>query len=390
VKEIRIGLVGYRGIGKVHSLGYRSVRTFFHLDAVPVMKVLCGRDEEALKKAALGYGWESHSVDWREIIRRKDVDLIDICTPPFNHNEIAKEAAKAGKDIICEKPLARSLPEALEMLEAVYEHGVRHMTAFNYRCVPAVRLAKELIDSGEIGEVFQWRAHWLSDLLDPALPLSWFYQKEKSGSGALQDIGSHLVDLAHYLVGPVEEVSAVSQIFIPERLAEKPAGDKKKVDVEDAVQFIARFSNGAMGSFEASRVAGGYRDEFEIQVNGSKGTVRFNSKVLHKLEFYTTEDEKKRRGPHSIFVGNEQHPYGETMCPYGEVIGRNDLFIIQAYELLNALAKGVNPATSFLEGARCQAVLDAVLGSARRHEWSKPEYARIEQIKARGGTARGR
>jgi predicted dehydrogenase len=390
VKEIRIGLIGYKGIGKVHSLGYRSVRTFFALDAVPVMKVLCGRDEEAVKKAALGYGWQSHSTDWRELVQRKDIDLIDICTPPFNHHEIAREAAKAGKDIICEKPLARSLPEALEMLQAVYGHGVRHMTAFNYRCVPAVRLAKELIENGQIGEIFQWRAHWLSDLLDPALPLVWFYQKEKSGSGALQDTGSHIVDLAHYLVGPMEAVSAASQIFIPERPAEKPSGGRKKVDVEDAVQFIVRFSNGAIGSFEASRVSGGYRDEFEIQVNGSKGTVRFNSKVLYKLEFYTTEDDSKRRGSRSIFVGNEDHPYGEIMCPYGEVIGRNDLFIIQAYELLSALEKGVNPSTSFLEGARCQAVLDAVLDSARSREWIRPEYARIEEIRAGTGKARGR
>jgi predicted dehydrogenase len=386
VKEIRIGLIGYKGIGKVHSLGYRSVRTFFPLDAVPVMKVLCGSDEEAVKKAAVGYGWESHSADWRELVQRNDIDLIDICTPPFNHHEIAKEAAKAGKDIICEKPLARSLPEALEMLQAVYEHGVRHMTAFNYRCVPAIRLAKNLIENGEIGEIFQWRVHWLSDLLDPALPLVWFYQKEKSGGGALLDIGPHIVDLAHYLVGPVEEVCGASQIFVPERPAEKPLGGSKKVDVEDAVQFIVRFSKGAIGLFEASRVAGGYRDEFEFQVNGSKGTVRFNSKVLYKLEFYTTEDDKKRRGPRSIFVGSEEHPYGEAMSPYGEVIGRNDLFIIQAYELLNALEKGVNPSTSFLEGARCQAVLDAVLDSARSREWIKPEYARIEQVKA--GTER--
>jgi predicted dehydrogenase len=377
-KQIRIGLIGYRGIGKVHSLGYRSVRTFFNIDVEPVMKAICGRDEGSLKQAAAGYGWESFSTNWHELIERSDIDLIDICTPPHLHSGIAIEAAEMGKDVICEKPLARSLPEAVQMVETVYRHNVRHMTAFNYRCVPAIRLAKELIESGEIGEIYQWRAHWLSDLMDPELPLFWYFQRDKAGSGALQDIGSHIVDLAHFLVGRIDEVSSALEIFIPQRDVEGASKGKKEVDVEDAVQFLARFSNGAMGFFEASRVAGGYRDEFSVEVRGSKGTLRFNSKILYELLFYTTQDGTKLRGPRRIFVGNKEHPYQESICPFGEVIGRNDLFIIQAYELLKALVKGTNPSPSFADGGYCQAVLTAVLDSARDRQWRKPEYDRID------------
>lgn len=377
-KQIRIGLIGYRGIGKVHSHGYRSVLTFFNLDVVPVLKAICGRDAGSLKQAASGYGWESYSTNWHELIERNDIDLIDICTPPNLHSEIAIEAAKAGKNVICEKPLARSLPQAVQMIEAVYTHNVRHMTAFNYRCVPAVRLAKQLIEAGEIGDIYQWRAHWLSDLMDPGIPLRWFFQKDKAGSDALQDIGSHIIDLAHFLVRKIEEVSSVSKIFVFRRYIEGSLQENKEVDVEDAGQFIVSFSNGAIGTFEASRVAGGYRDEFTVEVCGSKGTLRFNSKILYELVFYTTRDEAKLRSPRKIFVGSKEHPYQESICPYGEVIGRNDLFIIQGYELLKALATGANPSPSFIDGGYCQAVLTAVLDSARDREWRRPAYDQIE------------
>jgi predicted dehydrogenase len=342
------------------------------------MKAICGRDEEGVQRAAEGYEWEWCSTDWRELIESTDIDLIDICTPPHLHKEIAVAAAAAGKDVVCEKPLARTLSEAVQMLEAVSSYRVRHATAFNYRCVPAIQLAREMIDSDEIGEILQWRAHWLSELMDPELPLSWFFQKEKAGSGALQDIGSHIIDLAHYLVGRIDGVSAVSKTFIPERYVEGPSRQKREVDVDDAVQFLARFSNGAIGSFEASRVAGGYRDEFNVEVHGSRGTIGFNSKILYELEFYTTNERAKVRGPRKIFVGSAVHPYQECLCPYGEVIGRNDLFIIQAYEILKALSAGVNPSPSFVEGGYCQAVMEAVLASAEDQEWKVPMYRQID------------
>lgn len=388
MKEIHIGLIGYKGIGKVHSHGYRSISTFFDINIFPVLKVICGRTEEAVRKSAKDHGWEEWSTDWQEVVQRDDIDLIDICTPNYLHSKIAIEAANTGKDVICEKPLATSFPEAIEMLKAVKENGVRHMTAFNYRCVPAIQLAKELINEGEIGQIYQWRARWLSDLVDPDLPMSWLFQKDKAGSGALGDIGSHLIDLAHYLVGEIEEVSALSKIFVSERLLEETANRKGLVDVDDAIQFIARFKNGAIGSFEASRFAGGHREEFDVELNGSQGSLYFNSNALNELRYYSSKEDRKKSGFRTIFVGNEKHPYNENICPYGEVIGRSDLFIIQAYELINALEKGVNPTPSFYEGAQCQAVIEAVLESSRNREWNKPAYSEIEALTGKGGESK--
>jgi len=380
MKAINIGLIGYRGIGKVHSHSYRNVSTFFDINVSPIPKVLCGQDEEAVKQSAKAYGWEEWSTEWQKVVQRDDIDLVVICTPNYLHSRIAIEAAKAGKDIICEKPLANSLSEAIEMLNAVRKHGVKHMTAFNFRCVPAIRLAKEFIHAGEIGQIYQWRARWLAEFIDHDLPLSWLFQKDKAGSGALGDIGSHLIDLAHYLVGEIEEVNALSTTFVSERFLEGGSTQKGSVDVDDAVQCIAKFKNGAIGGFEASRCAGGHREEFDFEINGSQGSLYFNASALNELKYYSSRDERKKQGFRTIFVGSEEHPYKEHICPYGEVIGRSDIFIIQAYELLSALEKGVNPTPSFYEGAQCQAVIEAVLESSQDREWKKPDYSKIVEV----------
>lgn len=378
MNEICIGLIGHKGIGKQHSHGYRSVRTYFDLDLLPILKVICGRNENAVIRAAKSYGWEEWSTDWREVLRRDDIDLIDICVPNYLHCEIAIKAAETGKDIICEKPLGRNFIEALEMLRVVHEKGVKHMTAFVFRCVPAIRLAKELINAGEIGEIQHWRARWLGSwFMDPSLPLSWNFQKEKAGSGASGDLGSHLIDLAHYLVGEIKECVGLTKTFVKERSVEASSTIRKHVDVDDATQFIVRFKNGAIGSFEANRFAGGHQEEFDIEISGNVGSVYFNSHFFNKLYIYSSRDTLSKRGVKTIFVGNKQHPYGENISPYGEIIGRNDLFIIQSYELLNALKQDINPTPSFYEGAQCQAVIEAVLESARERRWIEPDYAKI-------------
>jgi len=378
MRKIRIALIGYKGIGRMHSHGYRNVLTFFDLDAIPILKIICGRDRDSVCSARDKYGWEEWSTDWTEVVRRKDVDLVDVCTTNDLHCQISVAAAKAGKDVVCEKPLARNLGEVLEMVRAVQAARVRHMISFNYRFVPAVRLAKEIIEEGQIGEIHEWRARWLTELMDPTLPLSWFFQKDKAGYGASGDIGSHIIDLAQYLVGTVIEVASSSQILTHERPIEGGGGRMGRVDVDDAVQFLARFEHGAIGVFEASRCAGGYRDEFEIELNGSKGTLCFNSKILHELRYYSTMDDKRVRGFRTIFVGNEFHPYKESICPYGEIIGRSDVFIIQAYEILRALATGANLSPDFKDGARCQAVLEAVAASSISKKWEIPDYSQID------------
>lgn len=383
MERINIGLIGYKGIGKMHSHGYRNVSTFFDISTTPVLKLICGRTKEEVRKSAKEYGWEGWNTDWQEVVQRDDLDLIDICTPNYLHSQIAIEAARAGKHIICEKPLAMSFAEAIEMLKAATMNGIKHMTAFNFRCVPAIRLAKELINDGEIGDIYQWRAQWLSDLMDPGLPLRWLFQKDKAGSGALGDIGSHLIDLAHYLVGEIKEVNALSKTFISERPLEGTTNRKGLVEVDDAIQFIARFKNGAMGSFEASRCAGGHLEEFDVEINGSKGSLYFNSNALNELKYYSCKEDMKKRGFRSIFVGNEEHPYNENISPYGEVMGRSDLFIIQAYELISSLENGEDPAPTFYEGAQCQAVIEAVLKSSDEKQWRKPHYSQLKKIMER-------
>lgn len=377
---MKIGLIGYQGIGKMHSHGFKNVCTFFDLDVTPEMQVICGRNEQLVIKAAKQYGWDEWSTDWREVVGRPDIDLIDICTPPYLHAEIAIEAAKAGKHIICEKPLANSLHEALGMVKAVKEHGVKHMTAFNFRCVPAIRLAKSFIQSGELGEIYQWRGQWFSDLIDQSIPASWHFQKDKAGSGALGDIGSHLIDLSHYLVGHIDEICAVSSTFISERMQENRPAKKVHVDSDDAVQFIARFENGATGVFEATRCAGGHRDEFIIEINGSKGSLYFNSNKYNELSIYNAEENKKTQGIKTIFVGNQEHPYGESICPYGEILGRSDIFILQTFEFFKAIQSGIKPHPGFYEGAQCQAVVDAVINSASSKQWIAPDYKSIERL----------
>lgn len=379
-KEIRVGLVGYKFMGKAHSHAYKDLIMFFEPKAIPVMRAICGRNEEAVRQVAQKYGWESYETSWERMVERDDIDLIDISSPGDTHRDIAVAAAEKGKHILCEKPLANNLKEAKDMLKAVEKAGVKHMVGFNYRRVPAVGLAKKMIEEGKIGEIYHFRATYLQDwIVDPEFPLVWRLQKEKAGSGPHGDLNAHIIDLARYLVGEFDQVVGMSKTFIEERplpeevtgLAAKAGAKRGKVTVEDACLFLAKFKNGALGSFEATRFATGRKNYNRFEINGSKGSIVFNLEEMNVLEFYSREDPDYAQGFKRIMVTEGVHPYISAWWPPGHIIGYEHTFIHQAYDLMNALAEDRMPSPSFLDGVRCQEVLEAVEKSVQKGKWVK-------------------
>ncbi len=385
MKEIGIGLIGYKFMGKAHSHAYRDAGLFFDLPAVPVMKVLCGRSENPLKSAAKKLGWQEYETDWSKVVARKDIDLVDIATPQDSHRDIAVEAAKEGKTVLCEKPLASTLEDACEMVEAVEKYGVKHAVCFNYRKLPAIGLAKNLIEKGNLGRIYHMRAVYLQDwIIDPEFPLVWRLQKSVAGSGAHGDLNAHIIDMARYLVGEFEEVSGVSETFIKKRPLVKETGmletgieDKKKssgtgdVTVDDATLFLARFKNGALGSFESTRFAAGRKNGLKFEINGSKGSIVFNLENLNELDVYSTEDPEYARGFKTVIATDPSHPYAANWWPAGHIIGYGESFINLVADLLTAVSKGDNPSPNFYDGLKCQEVLSAVEKSAENGKWVK-------------------
>ncbi|MCM8776996.1 MAG: Gfo/Idh/MocA family oxidoreductase [Candidatus Omnitrophica bacterium] len=385
MKELNIGLIGYKFMGKAHSHAYKDVSIFFDLPVRPVMKVLCGRAEGALKVAADRYGWAEYETDWRKVVKRGDIDIIDITTPPNAHKDIAIAAAKEGKIIFCEKPLAATSKDAYQMVEAVEKYGVKHAICFNYRKLPAIGLAKKLINEGKLGKIYHIRAVYLQDwILDPDFPLVWRLEKKVAGSGSHGDLNAHLIDIARYLVGEFEEVVGMGETFIKERPLLKETGtletglkdkqkakEKGKVTVDDATLFLARFENGALGSFEATRFAAGRRNGQRFEINGSKGSIVFNLERLNELEFYSTEDTEYAQGFRTINVTEGCHPYAGNFWPAGHIIGYGESFINMVADLLVSIAKGKNPSPDFYDGLKCQEVLDAVSESIKRKRWVK-------------------
>jgi len=379
-KEIRIGLVGYKFMGKAHSNAYLNVARFFDLPAPPVMRALCGRSEAAVGEVARRWGWESVETDYRRLVARDDIDLIDIATPNNTHAKIALAAAKAGKHVVSEKPLAMNVAEAREMLRAVTKAGVRHMVWFNYRRIPAIALARKLIQQGELGRIFHIRAAYLQDwIVDPKFPLVWRLRKAVAGSGAHGDLNAHITDLARYLVGEFESVVGMSETFIKERPLETEAsglsargGRKKgKVTVDDAVLFLARFRNGAIGSFEATRFATGRKNGERLEINGEKGSLAFNFERMNELEFYSAKDPADRRGFKTILATEPTHPYMSAWWPPGHIIGYEHTFVNQAADLLTGIAGNKPLSPDFGDGLRCQQVLDAVVESSKTGRWVK-------------------
>jgi len=380
MQEVRVGMVGYKFMGKAHSHAYRDLPMFFPNVPRPVMSVICGRHEASVRAAAEQFGWASYVTDWRELVRRDDIDLIDINAPSDAHKEIALEAAAAGKHIFCEKPLALTLADAREMLAAAEQAGVKHMIGFNYRFAPAVQLAKKLVSEGRLGRIYHFRAWFLQDwLVDPEFPLVWRLTREVAGSGSHGDLGAHLIDLAHFLIGDMTEVVGMSDTFVRERplpasmtglsATGSSDGAKGEVTVDDATLFLARFENGALGSFEATRYASGHRCTNSFEINGSKGSVKFDFERMNELQVYFTDDDADVQGFRRVLATDPAHAYADAWWPPGHTIGYEHTFIHEVVELMEALRDNRSPVPSFHDGVRCQAVLEAVERSVAERRW---------------------
>jgi predicted dehydrogenase len=371
--EIGVGLVGYKFMGRAHSNAYRQVARFFDLELSPRMRAICGRDEASVKDAANSLGWDSYETDYERLLERDDIGLVDVATPGNTHHEMAIAALEAGKHVLCEKPLANTLEESREMLDASRRAGTVNMVCFNYRRAPAVQLAKQLIEEGRLGEIRHWRAAYLQDfILDPELPLIWRFRRDVAGSGALGDIGAHIIDLAHFLVGPIAEVVGATETFIKERPLEGPGGGTGEVTVDDAAAFLARFENGAMGTFEATRLAPGRRNHNSFEINGSRGSLAFDLERMNELSVYFEDDAPDVKGFRTVLVTEPDHPFMGAWWPPGHIIGYEHTFVHTIKDLLEGIAAGKSPAPSFDDGYRCQAVLDAVERSVESRSWTEP------------------
>jgi predicted dehydrogenase len=379
-KKINVGLVGYQFMGKAHSNAYRQVSRFFaDMEAEPVLKAICGRNEDRVKAAADKFGFEGYETDYRKLLERDDIDLIDVVTPGNSHAEIAVAAAQAGKMLVCEKPLANTVPEAEAMVNAVRENNVPNAVCFNYRRVPAVALAKKMIEEGRLGKIYHFRGTYLQDwIIDPNMPLVWRLVGDIAGSGSHGDLNAHLIDTALYLIGPIVEVNGMLDTFIKQRpkLAEsddrlggKASSEMGEVTVDDSSIFLARFENGAVGTFEATRMAAGRKNYNRWEINGSKGSIVFNMERMNELEYYNADDPEDVRGFRVIQTTDNPHPYTVNYWPVGHIIGYEHTFINFFHDVLNDFAAGRPTHPNFEDGLACQKVLDAVDRSSRNRTW---------------------
>jgi predicted dehydrogenase len=375
-ETINVGLVGYKFMGKAHSNAYRQVASFFPDVALrPVMKAICGRDQEAVSAAAIRLGWQEYETDWRKLVARPDIGLIDIATPGKNHCEIAIAAAEQGKPVFCEKPLASTLSEARRMLEAVRSAGVVNMVNFNYRRVPAVQLAKQLIDEGYLGRIYHWRAVYLHEGgANLQAPLTWRQRKEEAGAGALGDLGSHIIDLSRMLVGEISAVTGMTTTFVKQRPLPNTPGQMGEVTVDDAALWFVRFANGAIGNFEVTRFARGRRNYNYFEINGANGSIVFNLERLNELSVFLASDPPHIQGFRTILVTDQAHKYISAWWPRGHIIGWEHTFTHGVYDLLNGIATATSPSATFEDGLRCQAIIDAIQRSADSGTWIEPAY----------------
>jgi predicted dehydrogenase len=365
-----IGMVGYAFMGRAHAQAWRTVGHFFDLPFTPRMAAICGRDAAAVAAAADRLGWPATETDWKRLVARDDVDLVDVCTPGSSHAEISIAALEAGKHVLCEKPLANSVDEARAMAAAAAraaDGGVRAMVGFNFRRVPAVALARELVAAGRLGAVRHVRGAYLgSHLLDPRFPLVWRLQAEHAGSGALGDLGAHAIDLAQYLAGDrIAGVSALTETFVPERPLADGSGARGPVTVDDAALFIARFAGGALGSFEATRFATGHTEGLRVELNGELGSIVWDLGAFNELRLFDATEEPATQGFRRIQVTRAGHPYAGAWWPDGHTIGYEHTFTHEVRDLVHAIADGHDPVPSFADGLQVQEVLDAVQRSAR-------------------------
>jgi predicted dehydrogenase len=376
-REIKIGLIGTQFMGKAHSNAWSKVPYFFDTHLIPSLHTACSRNEAQRQKFVKQYGWGHGESSWERTIASRDVELVDICTPNDLHMPVAVAAAKAGKHILCEKPMARNVREAEEMYDVVRKSGVIHMMIFNYRFVPAIALAKNFISEGRIGEVRHFNAVYYQDwLTDPEFPITWRHDATASGSGAHGDMNAHIVDLARYLVGEFRSVSGIQKTFIEERPLSSGKG-KGKVTTDDATSFLSTFENGAVGSFQATRLAPGRKNFLRLEIFGSKGSIGFNLERMNELEYFDSGDDVSSQGYRNILVTDASQPYIKAWWPPGHIIGWEHTFIHQMKEFLDAISNGKSVSPDFYDGVRCQQVLDAVVESTSSKSWTPiPTYNR--------------
>ena len=370
MKTVNVAIIGTKFMGKTHSNAWRSVNKFFDIGLTPVLKVACGRDPQGTKDFAEKWGWEEASTDWEKVVKRDDIDIIDICTPTYLHKDIFIAAAEHGKQIFCEKPAALNFAEAKEMYEAAEKAGILHYLNHNYRRTPAVSFAKQLIDEGKIGEIFHWRGTYLQDwITDPNFPLTWHLQSKFAGAGPHYDLNSHSVDLARFLVGEVSKVSAMLKTIVKERplpgadagtfKAGTTAASKGKVTVDDAAFMVVEFENGALGSFEASRFASGRKNFNYFEIYGSKGSLAFDLERMNELMYLDLDDPVDEQGFRTILVTNATHPYVAAWWPPGHIIGYEHEFHHAVYDFLKALENKTNITPNMYDGMKIMQVLEA-------------------------------
>jgi predicted dehydrogenase len=367
--EIGIGMLGYAFMGKAHSNAFKKLPYMMYPPvAIPKLAAIAGRNESAVKEAAARYGYAKSYTDWRDMLADDNVQLFDNGAPNDTHAEPCIEAAKAGKHILCEKPLARTAEEAKGMLDAVTKAGVKHAVAYNYRFVPAIRQAKMLIESGALGQIYHFRAVYLQEWIMPhyGTPHIWRLDKAIAGSGALGDLGAHIIDLGRFLIGEFRSVSAMTRTFIPERPGSD--GKMKKVDVDDAFVAAIEFENGAIGTVEATRFAGGHKNSNCFEVNGEKGSIRFNLERMNEMDvFWVDEEPKETQGFHNVLVSEGYHPFWSNWWPHGHIIGWEHTFVHEIHHLLDAIVnnKSIAPyGADFLDGYKNAVICDAILKSA--------------------------
>jgi predicted dehydrogenase len=388
--SLGVGMIGYAFMGATHSQAWRTAPHFFDLPLHPELTVLAGRDAARVAAAAARLGWSSTETDWRRVIERDDVDLVDVCTPGDTHAEIAIAALEAGKHVLCEKPLANTVAEAEAMAEAAARaaaNGVRSMVGFTYRRVPAIGLARQLVAEGRLGQIRHVRAQYLQDwIADASAPMSWRLEKDKAGSGALGDIGAHIVDLTQYITGQtLTGVSGLLETFVKERPLPASAGSLSgvggegtgTVTVDDAAVFMGRFTGGAVATFEATRFALGRKNAIRIEINGSEGSLAFDFEDMNVLHFFDGSEPAAVAGFRRIVVTEPEHPYIAAWWPAGHGLGYEHGFTHQVVDLVTAIAKDEDPSPSFADGLQVQRVLDAVERSAAdRSTWTEIPAAR--------------
>lgn len=376
MKTVNVAIIGTKFMGKAHSNAWSQAPKFYKVGLKPVLKLACGQDLAGTSEFAQNWGWEETETDWKKVVERPDIDIIDICTPTYLHKDIVVAAAKNGKQIFCEKPIALNYAEAREMYEAAEKAGVLHYLNHNYRRTPAVAFARQLIEQGKIGRIFHWCGAYLQDwITDPNFNLTWHLQKQFAGAGPHYDLNSHSVDLARYLIGEVDSVSAMMKTFIEERpLASKDAGtfkagsvskEKGKVTVDDASFMVVEFSNGALGSFQSSRFASGRKNYNYFEIYGSKGSLAFDLERMNELMYLDLDNPADEQGFRTILVTNSTHPYLNAWWPPGHIIGYEHEFTHAVVDFLNALEKGTKIAPNLEDGLKNMQILEAAIISSR-------------------------